>query len=99
MHYLSLLAVAILLTGCGASSPVAPVDKDSYSVNSVEAATAYCAKEGRIAVVKIRTSNSNWSDRDVIKPVIFGCVKPGGPEPVPVNISPRAMPDKSNDRS
>lgn len=82
--------LALLLTGCASSSGVFPVGPDTYRVtgtaittfggsgtasrSAIDAATGYCASQGRTLVVVDSTASSGITQGDAS--VTFRCVTP-----------------------
>jgi predicted RNA-binding Zn-ribbon protein involved in translation (DUF1610 family) len=94
MRYWAILPLSILLAGCETSSPVVPAGKDSYmvsshvgacvscsaTVTSLQTANAYCAKQGKVAIVRNSNSTTNAFGYTVGDQTTFSCVSSDDPE-------------------
>ena len=82
------------LTGCKVSSPVVPAGKDSYMVSShvaacvscsaaiksLKTANDFCAKQGKVVVVRNTSGATNPFGYDNGNQMIFTCVSADDPE-------------------
>ena len=88
------LALMLLLTACETSSPVVQAGKDSYlvsshvaacvscaaSVKSLQTANAFCAKLGKVVVIRNTNSTTNGFGYEVGNSTTFSCVSENDPE-------------------
>jgi predicted RNA-binding Zn-ribbon protein involved in translation (DUF1610 family) len=87
-------AAALLLAGCKISSPVTPAGKDSYMVSShvgacvscsaaiqsLKTANAFCAKQGKVALMRTSNGATNPFGYNVSNEMVFSCVLETDPE-------------------
>ena len=85
---------ALFLAGCAVSSPVEPYGKDTYLVSShvgscmscsasiqgMKTANAYCAKEGKFAIMRHTSGATNGFGFNVSNELVFSCVTADDPE-------------------
>jgi hypothetical protein len=88
------LALAVLLAGCQTSSPITPSGKDTYMVSShvaacircsariqsMKVANAFCAKQGKFAIVRNTSGATNPFGYDNGNDMVFSCVSADDPE-------------------
>jgi len=86
----SVFALVVLLAGCEVSSPVVPAGKDIYLVSShvgaciscsaavqgLKTANAFCAKQGKTAVIRNTSGYTNPFGYDNSNQLYFSCVSP-----------------------
>jgi predicted RNA-binding Zn-ribbon protein involved in translation (DUF1610 family) len=89
-----LIASLGAVAGCQVSSPVVPAGKDSYMVSShvgacvscsaaiksLKTANEFCAKQGKVVVVRNTSGATNPFGYDNGNQTIFSCVSPDDPE-------------------
>lgn len=86
----STFAVIVLLSGCEVSSPVVSAGKNTYLVSShvgaciscsaavqgLKTANAFCAKQGKTAVIRNTSGYTNPFGYDNSNQLYFSCVSP-----------------------
>jgi hypothetical protein len=84
----------ISVTSCQVSSPIVPAGKDSYMVSShvgacvscsaaiksLKTANDFCAKQGKVVIVRNTSGATNPFGYDNGNQTIFSCVSPDDPE-------------------
>ncbi len=99
---IAVIAVAALLGGCEVSSPIVQSGKDSYMVSShvgacvhcsariksMQSANAFCAKQGKVAIIRTSSGATNPFGYDNGNDMVFSCVSPDDPEYTRPNLRP-----------
>jgi hypothetical protein len=89
-----LFVLLLAFAGCEVSSPIVPAGKDSYlvsshvgacvrcsaAVKSLKAANDFCAKQGRVVIVRNTSGATNPFGYDTGNQTVFSCVSPDDPE-------------------
>ena len=87
-------AMSVGLAGCEVSSPVVQAGKDTYMVSShvgaclhcsariqsMKTANAYCARQGKFAIVRNTSGATNPFGYDNGNDMVFSCVSADDPE-------------------
>lgn len=91
---IAVFAAVALLGGCEISSPITPAGPDTYMVSShvaacincsariqsMKAANAFCAKQGKFAIVRNTSGATNPFGYDNGNDMVFSCVSADDPE-------------------
>lgn len=87
-------AIALSMAGCEVSAPVTQAGRDTYMVSShvgaclhcsaqiqsMKTANAYCAKQGKFAIVRNTSGGMNPFGYDNGNQMVFSCVSADDPE-------------------